>query len=146
MTRWLALSFLIAAVPAAAQPNAADVAAMRKLVEDDRSYRPAAKAEALRRVETLAQHLGSPARFELEAARIVALADNGHTAYFPAQFTLRYPRSQVRLGLFADGLFVIAAPAEHASLVGKEVARINGQDWRDLRRHFAAYQGGTQQF
>jgi hypothetical protein len=52
----------------------------------------------------------------------------------------------VRFGLFADGLFVIAAPPEHAAALGKPVESINGHDWRKLRRELAAYQGGPQSF
>lgn len=140
------LTLLCAAVPVAAEPTAADVGAVKAFVSDDRSYAPGAKTEADRLAAALPAHLAQPARFELEVARIVALADNGHTAYFPAQFTLRYPRSPVRLGLFADGLFIIAAPGDHAPALGKAVATVNGRDWRELRSALAAYQGGTQSF
>jgi hypothetical protein len=50
----------------------------------------------------------------------------------------------VRLGLFSDGLFIIAAPAEHAAAIGKPVATINGMPWQEVRRRYSALQGGTQ--
>ncbi len=74
------------------------------------------------------------------------MADNGHSALLPPQWATRYPRSPIRLGLFADGLFVIAAPDEHAHLLRRRVAAINGAPWRTVRRAYTRYQGGEQAF
>ncbi len=134
------------AAAAGAAPTEADVAMVRDYVEKNRAYSPAARAEALRALERLPGLLGRPARFELEAAAIAALADNGHSALLPPQWASRYPRSPVHLGLFADGLHVIAAPAEHAGLLRMRVIAINGHPWRDIRRAYARYQGGEQAF
>ena len=131
---------------AAAAPTRADVAAVRDYVERNRAYAPAARDAALRGVERLHLFLGDPARFELEAAAIAALADNGHSALLPPQWATRYPRSPVRLGLFADGLFVIAAPDEQAHLRRRRVVAINGAPWRTVRRAYTRYQGGEQAF
>ena len=125
---------------------AADVAAMRGYVEKNRAYSPEARAEALRRVEALATLAADPAAFELEAAAIAALADNGHSALLPPQWASRYPRSPIHLGLFADGLHVIAAPDEMDALIGSEVVAINGRPWRDVRQAYSRYQGGEQAF
>jgi hypothetical protein len=64
----------------------------------------------------------------------------------PPQWTTRYPRSPVHLGLFPDGLFVIAAPAGQAGLVGRPVLEINGRGWQNVRETYARYQGGEQAF
>jgi len=130
----------------AAAPTKADVAALRDYVARNRAYTPVARAEALGAVERLPALLGDPARFELEAAHIAALADNGHSALLPPQWAARYPRSPVHLGLFADGLYVVAAPAEHAQLLRRRVVAINGQPWQTVRRAYARYQGGEQAF
>ena len=122
-----------------------DIAAVRDYVEKNRSYSPGARAEALGRVARLSGLVASPARFELEVAHIAALADNGHSALLPPQWTTRYPRSPVHLGLFADGLFVIAAPGQ-AGLVGRPVLEINGRGWQTVRETFSRYQGGEQAF
>ena len=58
---------------------------------------------------------------------IAALADNGHSALLPPQWPSRYKRSPVHLGLFADGLYVIAAPPEQQALLRRRVTAINGQ-------------------
>jgi len=138
-------SFGLAAAAAAA-PGAADVAAVRDYVAKNRAYSPAARAEALREVARLPSFFGDPVRFELEAAAIAALADNGHSALLPPQWAARHPRSPVHLGLFADGLFVIAAPDGQAQLIGRRVATINRIPWRTVRRAYARYQGGEQAF
>ncbi|MDQ4087666.1 MAG: S41 family peptidase [Pseudomonadota bacterium] len=133
---------------AAGAPTAteADVAAMRDYVEKNLAYTPATRAEAVRRLERLPGLIGDPARFELEAAAIAALADNGHSMLVQGHGPPRYPRSPVRLGLFADGLFVIAAPSGQQELVGREVLEINGRPWRAVRDAYARYQGGEQAF
>ena len=132
--------------PAAGAAAAADVAAMRDYVEKNRAYSPEARAEALRRVEALTSLVADPVAFELEAAAIAALADNGHSALLPPQWASRYPRSPVHLGLFADGLRVIAAPDAMRELIGSEVVAINGRPWRDVRQAYSRYQGGEQAF
>ena len=139
------LATLLSAGAIAGAPSQADIVAVEQFLDKDSSYSPAAKAEARQLASQLERHLGDQPRFELEVARIVALADNGHTALFPPQWTLRYPRSPVRVGLFADGLFVIAAPAEYAAALGKPVATINGQPWQQVRRAFSAFQGGAEE-
>jgi hypothetical protein len=143
----LLLASLALAAPAArAAPGPADVAAMRTYVERNRAYAPAARAEALRRIDLLPGLAATPVRFELEVAHIAALADNGHSVLLPPQWPSRYRRSPVHLGLFADGLYVVSAPAERRQLVGRRVLRINGRDWREIRIAYARYQGGLPVF
>lgn len=137
---------IASALTAAAAPTAADVDAVRDYVGKNRAYTPTERAEALREVERLPGLLGDPARFELAAAHIAALADNGHSALLPTQWPLRYPRSPVHLGLFADGLFVVAAPSPHAALLHRRVIAIDGHPWEEVRRAYGAYQGGVPPF
>lgn len=142
---FLASLALLAGVARAA-PGPADVDAMRTYVERNRAYTPAARAEALREVELLPGLAATPARFELEVAHIAALADNGHSVLLPPQWPSRYRRSPVHFGLFADGLYVVAAPPDLARLVGHRVVAINGRDWHAVRAAFARYQGGLPGF
>ena len=63
----------------------ADIAVFREqFLARDRSYSDAARKEAEARLAKLEGETAnvSPAYFELELARIVALADNGHTMLF----------------------------------------------------------------
>jgi hypothetical protein len=142
----LLASLALFGAAAAAAPGPADVDAMRSYVERNRAYAPAARAEALRRIELLPGLAATPARFELEVAHIAALADNGHSVLLPPQWPSRYRRSPVHLGLFADGLYVVAAPADRARLVGRRVLAINGRDWQAIRAVYARYQGGLPGF
>ncbi|MDT9598314.1 S41 family peptidase [Sphingosinicella rhizophila] len=139
---WLAAS----AAPLPAFLSHEDVAAIRSYVDRDRAYSPRARAEALTQVDRLTGKSLSRAELELELAHIAALADNGHSFLLPPQWTTRYPRSLVRLGLFADGLFVMSAPPEQRHLSGRAVVAINGRPWRDIYRAYARYQGGLQSF
>ena len=118
----LLASLAVLAFPVRAAPGPADVQAMRTYVERNRAYTPAERAEALRAVELLPGLAGTPARFELEAAHIAALADNGHSVLLPPQWPSRYRRSPVHLGLFADGLFVVSAPAVVLAAAGSTEA------------------------
>lgn len=134
------------AAPALAAPGPEDVAVVRDYIARNRAYTPATRAEALRSLDLLPNLLGNPARFDLEVARIAALANNGHSALLPPQWASRWPRSPVHFGLFADGLFVIAAPAEQSALLRRRVALINGRPWQTVRAAYARYQGGEQGF
>lgn len=106
---------------ALAAPTEADVAVVRDYVGKNCAYTPPARAEAMAAAERMPALLHDPARFELEAAHVAALAHNGHSALLPPQWATRYPRSPVHLGLFSDGLYVIAAPGTHAALLRRRV-------------------------
>jgi hypothetical protein len=142
----LLASLALSASAVSAAPGPADVAAMRTYVERNLAYTPARRTEALRRIALLPGLARTPARFELEVAHIAALADNGHSALLPPQWASRYRRSPVHLGLFADGLYIVSAPADWAQLVGRPVLRVNGRDWREIRTAYARYQGGLPSF
>jgi hypothetical protein len=140
----LLASLALSASAALAAPGLADIDAVRTYVDRNRAYSPAERAEALRRLELLPGLVATPARFELEVAHIAALADNGHSVLLPPQWPSRYRRSPVHLGLFADGLYVVAA--NRRQLVGRRVLRINDRDWREIRAAYARYQGGLPGF
>src|SRR5262249_54247112 len=70
----------------------------------------------------------SPGRFVFEAARIVALAGDGHTRV-EFERTPAWQRTlPVRLRHFADGLFVVAAAPPCRELAGRRVVRIGARD------------------
>lgn len=149
MSRSLFIALMIALVQpcnATNVPSDADILAVRDFIKSDKSYSHQARAEAERRALKLDEYLADKARFEIEVAQIVALADNGHTAMFPAQWTRRYPRSPIRLGLFADGLYVISAPPSAKALLGRPIEKINGVPWRHIRARYSTLQGGTEHF
>lgn len=110
----------------------------------DRSYSPHARAKAKRLALRLQADAGSLTRdqFTLRIAEIAALADNGHTTLLT--FGQKVPRIPVRFYLFADGLHVLDADAEHAALLGARIDRIDGCRIDDIYRVIRRYRGGSE--
>ncbi|HET8948779.1 MAG TPA: hypothetical protein VFQ07_17505, partial [Candidatus Polarisedimenticolia bacterium] len=100
----LGTTFLLAASAASAAGDAAGAAAdlrradlaefRSEFLAQDRSYSAAARAEAEARLARLEREAAgmSAVAFELELARIVALADNGHTSAFAGPRSRRFNR------------------------------------------------------
>ena len=112
----------------------------------DSSYSAANRAEAERRLRALESQAGSltPVQFELELARIVALADNGHTNSPASIRSRRYARVPVRLVPFGDQFYVLRADTAHADLLGARLVAIDGKPLRDVRTTGHLLWGGTQ--
>lgn len=104
-----------------------DLDYFRKLTELDRSYSPAARAEAGRRISSLEQSGAALGRPQLRVAlmQIAALADNGHTrvGYDPGAAPMELP---VRVKGFSDGIYVMRAADGNAELLGGRVVAIDG--------------------
>ena len=126
--------------------RAADLKFFRtEFMAKDKSYSAEArqKAEArLAKLEAEAAKLSQVA-FDLELAKIVALADNGHTAYFASSRAKRHNRVPIRLVPFGEEFFVLHADAANSDLVG---ARIDAIDDRSIGQFVATARmltGGT---
>ena len=135
-----------ASQPAESAPRRADLAEFRKqFFEPDRSYSAAARAEAERRLARLEKDAAGleAAAFELEIARIVALADNGHTVAFAGPRSRRYDRIPLRFVPFEDRFFVVRADAPLADLLGAELTGIDGRSIKDLLAGSRSLCGGT---
>jgi hypothetical protein len=140
------------APPQADYPNPAsaleaqqqDLGYFRQLVALDRSFSPAARAEAERRIaglESLPAVLDRP-HFRVALMRILALADNGHTHLY-AGSGANSRRLPVRVAVFADGLYVVRATDAAAALLGGRVVAIDGQPIEAVMRRLAELRGGT---
>lgn len=133
-------------VVATAEGRVADIAVFRaEFLGKDKSYAPAARAEAEARLNTLQATAASVSQvfFELEISRIVGLADNGHTAFFPGPRSRRYNRVEVRLVPFGEEFYVLRTKAQNADLLGARLVAIDGKPvaiYRDAARTLA---GGT---
>ena len=156
----VSLMFVIAAC-ANGQPNAAgeralpsltaeqmraDIAAFRTtFLERDQSYAPAARADANARLARLEEAIGRTTRvtFELELARIVALADNGHTVAFPNTRSNHFNRVPIRLTVFGDDFRVLRASATSTDLLGARLVAIDGHALIDLRAAGRTLAGGV---
>jgi hypothetical protein len=120
----------------------------RSFLAQDRSYPDAARAEAEGRLQQLEQSIASisQAYFELELARIVALADNGHTQSFPGPRSRRYDRVPVRLVPFGEDFYVLRASEQQASLLGGRLEAIDGHPVAALREAARSLAGGVPSF
>jgi hypothetical protein len=124
----------------------ADLSRFRsEVLAKDRSYSPEARARADARLARLeAEAAGvSQAYFELELARIVALADNGHTVAFPGPRSRRYDRVEVRLVPFGEEFCVVRAKAANADLLGARLVAVDGRPLVELRELARSLAGGT---
>src|SRR5688572_33152659 len=93
----------------------------------DSSYAPDRRAEAATRLSKLESQAStvSAAHFELELARIVALADNGHTNSPAALRSRRYARVPIRFVPFGDQYYILRADIAHADLLGARLLAID---------------------
>jgi hypothetical protein len=124
-----------------------DVGYFAQLLALDRSFSPAARAEADTRVRELlhTDKVLEPASFRVALHKIAALADNGHTRVFPAPEG-RAPVVPLRVYPFADGLYVLRARNDLADLLGARVERIDGRPVADVLHDLNTLQGGTEGF
>lgn len=120
----------------------------REFMAVDKSYSEANRATAERLLAALERNLAAttPARFELEIARIVALADNGHTNASAIVRARKHNRVPVRLAPFIGDFFVVRARGVHADLLGAKLVSIEGRPATSLRELAHALTGGTPGF
>jgi hypothetical protein len=122
-----------------------DIAAFRsEFMARDQSFTPEARGQAETRIRALeagAERL-TPAAFELELSRIVALADNGHTNLIGSARSQHYNRVPVRLAVFGEDLYVLRAAAPNTDLLGAQLTAIDGHDIAQLRDSARVLSGG----
>ena len=129
-----------------AEGRVADLKFFRaEFMAKDRSYSADARKKAedrLSKLETEAAGMTQVA-FDLELARIVAMADNGHTAYFASTRSWRKNRVPLRLVPFGEEFYVLHADDANRDLVG---ARVDAIDDRSIGQFVATARmlsGGT---
>lgn len=138
--------------PAANSPVAAsqrdrnfqDLAHLRRLPKVERSFTEQSRAAFDQAIAAIALRAGELDRAGLvmAAAKAVALADNGHTNVLGLAGSYGFNAVPIRLGWFADGLFVIATDDERRQLLGGEVLGVNGRSTADLVEALRPYVGG----
>jgi hypothetical protein len=122
-----------------------DIEQFSRLLAMDRSFSPAARAEANRRIAELKSERAplDGERFHVALLRTTALADNGHTNLY-----YRSGDSQnvlpLRVVLFADGLYVLRAKSAYADLLGARVDSIEGRPTRDVIAALELLHGGNE--
>jgi len=142
-------SWLEAQGQAGAEGRREDLAKFRaEFMARDRAYTAPARTEAEARLARLESSIEkvSQAYFDLELARIVALADNGHTAAFGAPRSRRYNRVPVRLVPFGEDFFVLRVDPANEDLLSAKLIAIDGRPIETLRTLARSLAGGTAAF
>jgi hypothetical protein len=151
--RLLVLAALACSGAASAQGQSSDTEGRRAdlttfrryFFEVDSSYSAVDRAAATSRLARLeAEAAGlTAAQFELELARIVALADNGHTNSPAGLRSRRYTRIPLRLVPLGGNFYVARADTAHADLLGARLVAIDGKPISEVRAAGHTLWGGT---
>ena len=124
-----------------------DVDYFAKLVAMDYSYSPEARAQAQRRIASLAasQTVISRPNFRVALMEIAALADNGHThvGNDSGADPMELP---VRVAAFSDGIYVMHATTPYADLLGGRIVFIDGHPIDAVMAQLEQLRGGTSQW
>jgi len=117
---------------------------MRRYVALDAAYSDEERAHASQLIDESEARAGAwtPAAFELQIARILALADNGHSAVWADLRSARVNRLPLRLVLLADGVFIVRAMGAAVSILGMRVDAIDSVAITEVQRRLRIYRGG----
>ncbi|HTK79598.1 MAG TPA: hypothetical protein VL286_04080 [Rhizomicrobium sp.] len=121
-----------------------DIDYYRKLIALDRSFSPALRAEAERRLSALAasKMLLDRAHFRVALLSITALADNGHTSLFSKK-PIRPVQLPIRVAEFSDGLYVMRVKPENIDLLGARIVMVDGHPVEEVLTKLETLRGGT---
>jgi hypothetical protein len=117
----------------------------RDFLAPSRSFSDTARAEAESRLVKLEETKVdvSVASFGLEACRIAALADDGHTACNLWNLAGKYPAVPWNLAPLGNGIYVIGTTAENEDLLGARLVGVEGQPIDAVKDMAASLRGGT---
>jgi hypothetical protein len=124
-----------------------DLEYLRKYPYLDWSYTDSTRAKAEAVIDVAEKHLPmSSAALDLTAARVVALANNGHSNVWAGSRSRRHNRLPIRTFEFADGLYVVRAQAAAQDLLGGRIVAIDGRPIKQVRDGMRRYIGGVARF
>jgi hypothetical protein len=121
-----------------------DIRYFRELLALDRSFAPATRAEANRRIDALEASgtiLDRP-HFRVLLMQIDALADNGHSRV-ENELSAAPIDLPVRVVAFSDGLYVMRATEKNGDLLGGRVTSVDGQSIDAVMGKLEQLRGGT---
>lgn len=127
-----------------AQAQRQDFDYFRNYFDYNKAYSPQAREQAEKLLAQYQSQAGklSSAAFDLAVARMVALADNGHSTIFMGPFSRHHNRLPCRFYKFADGFFVLRARPACADLLGAKVVAIDGHPVEHIVDGMFKYSGG----
>ncbi len=134
----------VSAVGSQRDRNLQDLAHLRRLPEVERSFTAESRVAFDRAIAALEPRAGDLDRagLAMAAAKAVALADNGHTNVLGLAGDHGFNAVPIRLGWFADGLFVIATDEDRRHLLGGQMLGVNGRTTAALAEALRPYVGG----
>lgn len=112
-----------------------------QVLDVDRSFSPAARAEAKRRLQGLEARLGAATILEaqIEVCRIAALADNGHTG---CRSEPQAPSVDVGFYPLNGGVYVFSAGPGQTDLLGGRLVAVDGRAIGEVQRTVRTLAGG----
>ena len=127
-----------------AEKNRQDLEYLAYLPEIDRSFSKERRRTFERGIDRLIQQSAAldRAKLTLEAARLTALADNGHTNILTQLSDTSFRAVPIRLGVFADGLFVVKATSDNGDLIGAQLIAVNDRPIDSIITTFRPFIGG----
>lgn len=124
-----------------------DLEYLRKYPYLDWSYTDTTRAKAEAVIAAAEKHLPmSLAALDLTAARVVALANNGHSNVWAGSRARRHDRLPIRTFEFADGLYIVRARGATQDLLGGRIVKIDGHPIEQVRDGMRRYIGGVARF
>jgi hypothetical protein len=129
-----------------ADKNRQDLEYLSRLPEIDRSFSKEKRRAFARALDRLIPQSGTfdRAKLALEAARLTAFPDNGHTSVLTELNDTSFKSVPIRLGVFSDGLFVIKVRDVDKDLLGAQLLEVNGRPVDSVITAFRPYVGGPQ--
>jgi hypothetical protein len=124
-----------------------DLRYFRQLIALDRSFEPADRTEAIRRLddlEALSTVLDRP-HIHVALMQIDALSDNGHSRIENGG-SAAHLELPVRLAAFSDGIYIMRATEINADLLGGRVTAVDGQSIDAVMTKLEQLRGGTPQW
>ena len=114
----------------------------------NRPYSFAALEEVSNQISALKENLDkmSDAQFELEIARLVALAQNGHSRVFSYLRALRTKRLPIRTYWFDDGLYIIYTHESLTHLLGARITHFGTMPVDNIFSALRNTSGGTDEY
>jgi hypothetical protein len=125
-----------------------DLDYFRKALKLDRSFSPAAQAEALRQIaalEKLPRALPQQV-LHVRLMQIFALADNGHSKLRPTAGKRKILVVPVRVTRFDEGFYVMRARSAYRDMLGGRVESIDGVPFDQVLKKLETLRGGTEPF
>lgn len=132
------------AATTAVERNGQDLDYLRPLPEIDRSFTAETRATFVQGLDALKARAAGldQAQLTMEVARLVAVANNGHTNVVTLLDDTAFKSVPLRLGVFADGLFVVKIAGENRDLLGARILTVNGRESDALIASLTPFIGG----